>query len=347
MGKPMNDKEIRRYLNVIKRAVSLIEGLLDNDDGGLLEQLASSPVEHPKPEPVQLQQPVQPETVSPAVVQPKVPEVKQNSKTAEEWNRFAIDRGEYAEKLLSMKTWPEAVPEFLVAQDASTDDQINRANAVLDMMVDRPLENVNFLDFGCGDGWIAQEAAKRGVASSTGFDIKLSKTWSSLKGATYTHIYNELKRSYYDVVMLYDVLDHCEDPLSLMDQVKNVLKRDGIVYVRCHPWTARHATHMYKQGINRAYLHLFLTYDELLGRLGQPPIFTRIEKNPIEAYHWWFHDFEIKSEKFIKEPVSDFFSTDEFREILAREQEIPKDQIGEFLERMRIQFVDYRLIIKK
>lgn len=46
----MNEKEVRRYLNVIKRAVSFIEGMMDNNDGGLLEELV-------KTEPIPVVQP--------------------------------------------------------------------------------------------------------------------------------------------------------------------------------------------------------------------------------------------------------------------------------------------------
>lgn len=328
----MKDKEIRRYLNVIKRAVSLIENMLDVDDEGLLEQLTADVL--------------QPVAAKPVDVHPEVNK-KIPSMSDQEWNKFLIARKKHIQDLLAIDVWPQAVPSFLIAEDSSETDQINRANAVLDMMVDRPLENVHFLDFGCGEGWIAKQVINRGVATSTGYDIKLNKNWANLTGATYTHIYNELKRSFYDVVMLYDVLDHCEDPELLMTQVKNVLKKDGVVYVRCHPWTSKHASHLYKSGVNKAYLHLFLTYDEIVTEVGQTPMFTRIEKKPIEAYHWWFHEFEIKKERFIKEPVSDFFFVPSFKELIANEQQIPMSEIDEFLTLLQIQFVDYCLVPKK
>lgn len=333
-------------MNVIRRATTLIEGMLDEDDGGLLEKLRAI---DEMPKSLNIETPVAPAIT---VDLPKLTEVPVTppvpTLSAEEIKQFQIVRKKHIDELMAIECWPVAVPDFLMAQDASVDDQINRANCVLDMMIDLPkLEGLTFLDFGCGDGWIAQEVMKRGVAESMGYDIKLNSNWQNLTGAKYTHIYNELKRNYYDVIMLYDVLDHCEDPLALMGQVKNILKRDGVVYVRCHPWTSKHASHLYKQGMNKAYMHLFLTYEEIHDIIGKDPMFTRIEKAPIEAYHWWFNEFDIKKERAVKDPVSDFFHVPSFKELLANEQKIPMDKIDEFLKNMEIQFLDFKLTPKK
>ena len=339
----MNDKELRRYLNVIKRAVALIEAGLENDDGGLLEQLVSqSAVPMAKPDPV-MPRPERKATVAQEappqpVEQPKpVEHPKQKAKT----ESLIKARKKHIGDLLGIDCWPEAVPSFLVAKDTSETDQTNRANAVLDMMLDRNVEGLNFLDFGCGEGWIARQATKRGVKEAVGFDIKAHDNWGNMKGAKYTSSFSDLPPNHFDVVMLYDVLDHTEDPMGVMSQVRHVMKRDGTIYVRCHPWTSKHASHIYKQGINKAYLHLFLQYDEIVELIGQQPMFTRIEKNPLEAYRWWFHEFETKKERMVSEDVSDFFFVPSFKELLANEQQIPMAEIDGFLDRMRIQFIDY------
>lgn len=325
-------EEIRRYINVIKRAVAIIESKLD-DDGGLLEQLDAQLGSQ----------------ATAAVSSPIVAEVDPPTQpiTDEEWNRHLAARAKHIQDLLSIDCWPEAVPPFLVANDASTDDQVNRANAVLDMMVDRPLTDMSFLDFGCGDGWIANEAVKRGVSESIGFDIIRNNNWSNLKSARFTHIYDELKPDSYDAIMLYDVLDHCESTVLLMSQIKKLLKPNGVVYVRCHPWTSKHGSHVYKQGLNKAYIHLFLDPEELQGVLGQKPMFTRKELNPIEAYRWWFKDFEIKRERLVTEPVNQFFKEPSFKELLATEHQISFGDIDSFLKIMETQFVDYTLVNKK
>lgn len=340
----MNQKELKRYLNVIKRAVSLIEGMLENDDDGLLEQFTNElhitqahSVHHVPPQPV----------IENIAHQPVPPAPQPSGPSPEELETMRLARKKHIESLMNIDCWPEAVPQFLATKEPTTEDQINRANAVLDMMLDRQVEDCNFLDFGCGDGWIAKQALQRGVAESYGYDIKTSDNWSNITDINFTTNFNDLRKSYYDVIFLYDVLDHAQDPLMIMNQVKSVLKQDGIVYVRCHPWVSKHATHLYKQGINKAYLHLFLTYQEIYDLTGQPPMFTRTEKNPLAAYHWWFKDFDIKKERFVREPTSDFFFVPAFKELLANEQDVPMEHIDEFMKGLEIQFIDFTLLPKK
>jgi SAM-dependent methyltransferase len=335
----MDQKEIRRYLNVIKRAVSFIEGMLENDDGGLLEKLAENQFPCTN-QPVCVPSPPAQVAINPVVAPVELPAPQHN---AEQEQAMLAARKKHIDSLMAIDCWPEAVPQFLVAKDASVEDQMNRANAVLDMLLDRQVENLNFLDFGCGDGWIAQEITKRGVVESVGYDIKPNSNWSELKDVNFTNNFAELKNNHYDIIFLYDVLDHCEDPIAVMNQIKTLIAPNGTIYVRCHPWTSKHATHLYKQGINKAYLHLFLTYDEIKDITSQDPIFTRKEKNPIEAYHWWFNDFKIRKERLVKEPVSDFFHVPAFKELVANEQQIPLDEMDHFIKQFEIQFVDYCL----
>lgn len=335
----VNEEELRRYLNVVKRAVDLIEGMLENDDGGMMEQLMqpqSLPTPQqvapkPKPEPIPQQVAPKPEPIPQPQPQPQpVPDVSMNRK-------------KHVGDLMAIDCWPEAVPAFLVSAEISDEDQINRANAVLDMMVDRNMENGTLLDFGCGEGWIAQEASKRGLVETIGYDIVAEDNWNNRSGAKFTSNFDNIPKDHFDYVMLYDVLDHCEDPVEAMTQVKSVLKPGGAIFVRCHPWPSRHAMHLYKQGLNQAYLHLFLTWNELNDLIDGPPVFTRTETDPIKAYHWWFDGLNIIKERFVREDVSEFFFVPSFKELLANEQQIDSEHIDGFLDTMRISFVDYVL----
>ncbi len=76
-------------------------------------------------------------------------------------------------------------------------------------------------------------------------------------------------------------------------------------------------------------------------------MFTRQEKSPLEAYAWWFKDFEIKKQREVREQVSPFFYVDSFKQLLANEQQIPLDKIDDFLKLMEIQFVDIRMVLKQ
>jgi 2-polyprenyl-3-methyl-5-hydroxy-6-metoxy-1,4-benzoquinol methylase len=323
----MNKNEIRRYLNVIRRALSLLEAEFEND--GSMDELIgeTSSISH------KLENVVAPKSVEQSVEIAPV-EVKPAKNE---------DRQKHVKSLLAIDCWPEAVPEALVIQPTDK-DQKHRASSVMDMVLDRSIEGMSFLDYGCGEGWITQEAKKRGAKESIGYDLIKNKKWEDCSGPSFINTTSVLQQNQFDIIFLYDVLDHCVDTELVMNNVSKLIKKTGTVYVRCHPWTSRHATHLFKQGINKAYMHMFLSWDEIEELIGQKPMFTRTEKDPIEAYTWWFRNFKIVKQRIIKEPVSDFFKHPDFKNLLANEQNILN--IDDFLVKMEIQFVDFKLELK-
>lgn len=317
-------KKIRRYLNVIKRASLLIEGLLEEDDG-LLEEMTNNPQELA--------------TQSDNEIKEEIPFVKQVDRT--------LERKIHVEKLLSIDCWPEAVtPSYLAEKIPTEQDQIKRADAVLHTMLTVPLEDKSFLDFGCGEGWITQQAVKKGASEAIGYDIVKHIDWNNREGANFTSEFSEIKGKKFDIIMLYDVLDHSHDPVDIMSKIKNCLNPDGHVYVRCHPWTSIHANHVYKKGLNKAFIHMFLNWDELKEIIGEDPMFTRPEKHPMKAYKWWFDEFKIVKERKLTGVVSEFFHVPAFKELLSNEQNIPMEEIDAFLESMKIQFINFHLKLK-
>ena len=323
--------EIRKYINVIRRAVSLLEAELDRDDGTFDEVVAKIPqaTQHQITQDATVV-----ESVSHAPQEPVVQTVQQPVVDA----AHKEARKKHIQDLMDIDCWPEAVPHFLVA--STTDkDQKHRATSVMDMVLDRAIEGANFLDFGCGEGWTTLEAKKRG-ANAIGYDLISSPKWNDMNGPKFVTSLDDVG-SDFDVVMLYDVLDHCMEPEELMSSIQSRLKKTGVVYVRCHPWTSRHATHLFKQGLNKAYMHMFLSWDEIYELTKQKPMFTRVEKDPIQAYRWWFKNFKIVKERMTKEPVSDFFKHPDFKTLLTNEQNLLN--VDEFLKLMEIQFVDFIL----
>ena len=300
---------IRKYVEVIKRAIALIEQELE-------------------PQTVQsLAEPSQP-VVSPTV--------------DKEWLKA---RHKHIEDLKAIDCWPTAVPAFMAESAMSDDENINRANSVLDTILDRDVEDLTILDFGCGEGWITKELKKRDVKEVVGYDIVTSSTWAHMNQVKFFTSYSDLPKNHFDIVILYDVLDHSHNPIDVMQQVHSLLKLGGTVYVRCHPWTSKHAMHLFKQGVNKAYWHLFLTQEELERNHG-PVMFTRKEMNPLDSYRWWFNNFDIKKEVLIKEPIHEFFFVPAFQQLLSTEQGVPLEQIDEFLAKLEIQFVDFKLVKK-
>ncbi len=306
----MNEKAFRKYIDVVRRAMDLMEKSLN--EGIPLPSIQS-------------------------LVEEKIPEIDPLEKQR-------LDRLTHIKALMDIDCWPTAI-ELIDSGQSSVEDQIDRARSLFDSQLIQPIDKMNFLDFGCGEGYAAKEAISRG-AQSTGFDIVKYSTWDQSENVTFTTNFDSLKLASFDVIFLHDVIDHALDAENVMHKVKSLLKPNGLVYVRCHPWTAKHAVHLAQQGLNKAFIHLFLNTDELKS-LGFDPMFTRTEKNPLIAYRWFFHDFIIKKERIRREALSDFFLVPSFKELVINEQQIPTDRHDSFFKDMEILTIDYCLSLPK
>ena len=120
--------------------------------------------------------------------------------------------------------------------------------------------------------------------------------------------------------------------------------------MRCHPWTSRHGTHLYKQ-LNKAYLHLVFSEDELYA-MGLKETKATVFLEPLETYRKMISDAGLKilNEDHINHPVELFFTHEEAilrrikekwanskNQAFATGKEFPR-------EMLEIQFVDFVLI---
>lgn len=171
-------------------------------------------------------------------------------------------------RLLDSKEWPQAVFASQIADESSERDKEDRASGICEIILP-PLGRKRFLDFGCGEGHVAK-AASREAALSVGYDIEMSPKsqlkWGESQESLLLTTDFEKVRSMgpYDLVLLYDVVDHArgESPADILSKVSEVLADDGRVYMRCHPWCGRHGGHAYRK-LNKAFVHLVLEDIEL------------------------------------------------------------------------------------
>ena len=177
------------------------------------------------------------------------------------------DEFEQLKNLLDSEEWPEAVLDFQIVDENSEEEKLDRAEGVVDILVQEDLENKKFLDFGCGEGHMAKYASKN-AAVSVGYDIVKSKkskfTWEKLneKLLLTTNFEKVKKEGPYDIVMIYDVLDHAENPVDVLNKAKSVLSENGKIYLRTHPWCGRHGGHLYRIK-NKAFVHVVFSDEEL------------------------------------------------------------------------------------
>jgi 2-polyprenyl-3-methyl-5-hydroxy-6-metoxy-1,4-benzoquinol methylase len=217
-------------------------------------------------------------------------------------------------KLMCKKgNWPEAIPEeYICGEDY--DSRMFRAYGIIEQYLQSvDLTQKKFLDFGCGDGLVAEIALKFGVEVSVGYDIKPDDLWDKIEkkdNLIVTNNLDDLIGYKFDLILLNDVLDHCDDPDEVLQTISSLLTENGTVYCRCHPWTSRHGSHTYKK-LNKAFVHLIFT-DEELYRLDIDLVKKLTTLDPITTYQEIIkkNNFTIKSEKTIITPVEILFSLD-------------------------------------
>lgn len=169
---------------------------------------------------------------------------------------------------------------------------------------------------------------------------------------TYTDDYDDIKDNRYDVILAYDVIDHCDKPIDALVKMKRILAPEGVVYVRCHPWTSRHGTHLYKTA-NKAYIHLAVQSDTLK-KMGHQSLKTKKLLRPVHTYREWFDraGYKIKEENVMTEPLESFFRENEKVQRSLHKHWLGLVNKGELNEHaidriMEIQFIDYTLVQKE
>ncbi len=254
---------------------------------------------------------------------------------------------ESLKKALESNKWPEAVNPNLICQHAEESDKLERGKGIIDLMVEEDLSNLKFLDFGCGEGQCSLASTEHSTAISVGYDVKKFDTWDRYlhdKLLFTTDFDKVIEEGPYDVIIIFDVLDHAkvEDPTAILKKAKSVLAPEGAIYMRCHPFISRHGTHLYHE-LNKAFAHLVFTPSEL-EMLVPEPKWTEDSIGvtfPIKTYGEFITNagLNILSRREVTERVESFFKIPKIAERIMRNTSMPS--FPEF--QMGIQFIDYKL----
>lgn len=215
--------------------------------------------------------------------------------------------------LLASDQWPEAIDQNLICAQDSETDKISRAEGILELLVEKDLRNKKFLDFGCGEGHVAYKALTQEPLISVGYDKIHMPSWSKFptndKLLFTTDFETAKQHSPYDIILVYDVIDHVshKEALAILRQIHDLLDINGTIYLRTHPFCSRHATHLY-QTINKAYIHLVFTNQELKDLGYEAPDNTHVVY-PINQYETMFKeaDLAISHNNILREKVDAFF----------------------------------------
>lgn len=233
--------------------------------------------------------------------------------------------------------WPAAVPAANITADS---ERAFRAKQIVALIRERTKESLigkRVLDFGSGEGHVAREIAAE-ADTVVGYDI-VSPTIEPYANMVFTVDRQQLDK--FDLVVMYDVLDHIdEDPADVMAWVGSLLKPGGKIFIRTHPWTSRHGGHLYEL-MNKAFVHLVMDPKELENLVEAPK--QRVNR-PMGMYEKWFRNANLKviSRKPEVQNVEDYFHDKLLRRIMENTWE---DNIDEStaLKIMAIQHIDYVL----
>jgi 2-polyprenyl-3-methyl-5-hydroxy-6-metoxy-1,4-benzoquinol methylase len=195
-----------------------------------------------------------------------------------ESNRQRLKEVTELRMLLNSSIWPVAVDKDSLCPE-DLESKIDRAKMILDSFVKEDIKDKRVLDFGYGEGhlaYVVSETAKFVV----GYDLELTNKDFSRENLYFTANWNDvLINQPYDLVIVYDVLDHADDPTEVLLKLK---KLNAKILMRCHPWTSRHGTHLYKT-LNKAYAHLVFSEKEIKN-FGLKEIKTNKFIHPLKKY---------------------------------------------------------------
>lgn len=136
---------------------------------------------------------------------------------------------------------------------------------------------LRILDYGGGFGTLAKEIVKQAASSQVDiFEPHASEyAYNNIKDFKNVRIVDYLKENYYDVLVNTDVLEHVEDPISLISIYNNCLKGEGLLISHWN-FTPCIKSHLPK------HFHFRYTFDKVIPLLG----FTKEIKNDKHGHYF-------------------------------------------------------------
>jgi 2-polyprenyl-3-methyl-5-hydroxy-6-metoxy-1,4-benzoquinol methylase len=237
--------------------------------------------------------------------------------------------------IMANSVWPKAVDEDEMCVEE--EDKIDRAEHIVNDLVDiKDLTGYKVLDFGCGEWQVCNKFKKMGAKLVVGHDLKL-KNMPEIEVVKFTDAVNTVKNNgLYNLIFAYDVLNHVKNPKEVIEFFKSIKTPKANIYIRLHPWTSKHATHLYKKK-NLAYLHLIFSEEDLI-KLGLKGEFTN--NYSIEYYDELLkNNFNIIKRIEKKQKVDDFFKINPL--LVRRILNNLGLKNGDKFPDLSVQFIDY------
>lgn len=258
---------------------------------------------------------------------------------------ISINNGQFR-RLIESPYWPQAVSPVLIVDQNDEQAKVIRARTILNSFITMPvITGKKFLDFGCGEGHLVKLASTY-TSLAMGYDPEITIDNDLLT----SNIDIVKSNAPYDVIVVYDVLDHVESHVMRQNCAKfisELLAPNGVGIVRVHPFSSRHASHVYPV-FNKAYAHLIYTHDEMV-ELGYAPEPLLKTLRPLKFYRelWKNVGLNVLNENATRQPVDDFFTTPDMLQFFIDKHWYVDQEVSAnhqwLMDILSLQFIDYKL----
>ncbi len=115
----------------------------------------------------------------------------------------------------------------------------HRITYILEQINNKDIKNLKILDVGCGGGIICEPLARLG-ANVTGIDfspnnIQAAKLHSKKNKLKINYIYKDIEKSKFnekfDIIIMFEVLEHLDNWKKTIKSIKKNLNKDGIIII--------------------------------------------------------------------------------------------------------------------
>jgi 2-polyprenyl-3-methyl-5-hydroxy-6-metoxy-1,4-benzoquinol methylase len=138
------------------------------------------------------------------------------------------------ERYTEINTAIYTIPKRKTIYEAHWKDLINRYNNFLEQIEElQPQPYLKLLDVGCSLGYFLDVARERGFKS---YGVEVSKDTSQyareklgLNVFCGTLEVAQFPDKTFDVITLWDVIEHVPDPINLLREVRRIMKDDGLI----------------------------------------------------------------------------------------------------------------------